>query len=156
MGKRLNRPKRTDPPAGAGGRGHLEIPSIEISSADPPEGGGRGNLVLRPFEIVGGESAADESNWAMHDLPAAESGSVGRGIPGTFARSDAPIRAAQITVGTAKRIIGPAHEVLSGLSIPNDLSEAHRDLFLEFRRTVADLDTVDAPAATIGSGKHEK
>ena len=55
------------------------------------------------------------------------------------AQSDAPGRAAQITVGAAKRIIGPAHEVLIGLSIPNDLSEAHRDLFLELLRTVEDL-----------------
>jgi hypothetical protein len=77
MGKRLNRPKRTDPPAGAGGRGHLEIPSIEISSADPPEGGGRGNLVLPAIGGGGGESVADESNWAMHDLPPGKSVGVG-------------------------------------------------------------------------------
>ena len=49
------------------------------------------------------------------------------------------LRAKRITVGTAKRIVGPAHEVLMGLSIPNDLSEAHRDLFLELLRTVEDL-----------------
>ncbi len=59
--------------------------------------------------------------------------------PDAGAQSDAPSRAAQITVGTAQRIVGPAHEVLSGLPIPNDLSEAHLDLFLEIRRTVADL-----------------
>ena len=54
-------------------------------------------------------------------------------------RGQEPQRVERITVGTAKYIIGPAHEVLSGLSIPNDLSEAHRDLFLELLRTVEDL-----------------
>ncbi len=50
-----------------------------------------------------------------------------------------PQRVERITVGTAKHIIGPAHEVLSGLPIPNDLSKAHLDLFLELLRTVEDL-----------------
>ena len=50
-----------------------------------------------------------------------------------------PDNSDSLTVGYAKSIVGPAHEVLSGLPIPNDLSEAHRDLFLEFRRTVADI-----------------
>jgi hypothetical protein len=50
-----------------------------------------------------------------------------------------PQRVERITVGAAMRIIGPAHEVLGGLTIPNDLSEAHRDLFLELLRTVGDL-----------------
>ena len=50
-----------------------------------------------------------------------------------------PDKLGNLTVGYAKRIVGPAHEVLIGLSIPNDLSEAHRDLFLELLRTVADL-----------------
>ena len=59
--------------------------------------------------------------------------------PDAGAQSDAPSRAAQITVGTAQHIIGPAHEVLIGLSIPNDLSEAHRDLFLELLRSIEDL-----------------
>ncbi len=107
---------------------------------DPPkDADGRGHQVLPAFRGGGIESVADESNWAMHELPPGKSVGVGRGTPGAFARSDAPSRAAQITVGTAQRIVGPAHEVLSGLPIPNDLSEAHRDLFLEFRRTVADI-----------------
>ncbi len=50
-----------------------------------------------------------------------------------------PRRGAQITVGASKRIVGPAHEVLSGLSIPNDLSDAHHNLFVELLRTVEDL-----------------
>ncbi len=54
-------------------------------------------------------------------------------------RGQEPQRVERITVGTAKHIIGPAHEVLIGLSIPNDLSEAHRDLFLELLRTIEDL-----------------
>ncbi len=54
-------------------------------------------------------------------------------------RSQEPQRVERITVGTAKHIIGPAHEVLIGLSIPNDLSQEHRDLFLELLRTVEDL-----------------
>lgn len=54
-------------------------------------------------------------------------------------RDQEPQRVERITVGTAKHIIGPAHEVLIGLSIPNDLSEEHRDLLREFRRTVEDL-----------------
>ncbi len=79
---------------------------------DPPEGvGGRGHQVL----------------------PAFRSGSVGSGT------HPDPLRAERITVGTAKRIMGPAHQVLIGLSIPNDLSEAHRDLFLELLRSIEDL-----------------
>lgn len=54
-------------------------------------------------------------------------------------RGQEPQRVERITVGTAKYIIAPAHEVLIGLSIPNDLSEAHRDLFLELLRTIEDL-----------------
>ena len=50
-----------------------------------------------------------------------------------------PDAGAQITVGTAQRIIGAAHEVLSNLAVPNDLSETQLDLFLNCRRTVADL-----------------
>ncbi len=110
--------KRKDPPTGAGGRGHQVLPALRSG---------------------GIESVADESNWAMHDLPPGKTVGVGRGTPGTFARSNPPSRAAQITVGTAQHIIGPAHEVLIGLSIPNDLSEAHRNLFLELLRTVEDL-----------------
>lgn len=61
--------------------------------------------------------------------------------------SDTPSSTAQITVGAAKRILGPANEVLKELSIPNDLSEAHRDLFLglccsieELQQRVAELE----------------
>ncbi len=112
--------------------------------SDPDAGtqtdaGGRGHQVLPALRGGGGESVADESNWAMHELPPGKSVGVGRGTPGAFARSDAPSRVTQITVGTAQHIIGPAHEVLIGLSIPNDLSEAHRELLREFRRTVEDL-----------------
>ena len=109
-----------------------------------PDAGGRGNMVLPAVRSGGGESVADESNWAMHDLPPGKSVGVGRGTPGVFARSDAPSRAAQITVGTAQRIIGPAHEVLSDLPIPNDLSEAHRELFRELRRSIEDLQQIIA------------
>ncbi len=150
MRKRMNRPKRMDPPKGkdppkgVGGEGHLEVPAIRMGSTDPSEGGGRGHQVLPAIRGGGGESVADESNWAMHELPPGKSVGVGRGTPGAFARSDAPSRAAQITVGTAQRIIGPAHEVLIGLSIPNDLSEAHRELFLEFRRSIEDLQQIIA------------
>jgi hypothetical protein len=54
-------------------------------------------------------------------------------------QSNAPSRAAQITVGYAKSIVGPAHWALQSLSIPNDLTEEHRDLFAELVRAVADL-----------------
>ena len=53
-------------------------------------------------------------------------------------RSQEPQRVERITVGTAKHIIGPTHEVLIGLSIPNDLSQEHRDLFLELLRRLSD------------------
>ncbi len=110
--KKIDPPKRMDPPKGVGGEGHSVLAALESGSADPPEsGGGRGHQVLA----------------------AMESGSVGRGT------HPDPLRAERITVGTAKRIIGPAHQVLIGLSIPNDLSEAHRDLFLELLRSIEDL-----------------
>ena len=38
-----------------------------------------------------------------------------------------------------KRIVGPAHWALQSLSIPNDLTEEHRDLFIGLVRTVAEL-----------------
>lgn len=44
------------------------------------------------------------------------------------------------TVGDARSIVGPAHLALQGLSIPNDISEEHRDLFDELRSTVAELE----------------
>ena len=89
--------------------------------------------VLSAIRGGGGESVADESNWAMHELPPGQSVGVGTGTHPT------PLRAARIPVGTAKRVVGPASVVLQGLSIPNDLNEAHRDLFLELLRTVEDL-----------------
>ncbi len=142
--KKMDPPKRTDPPKGVVGEGHSVLPSIRSAGGDPPkDAGGRGHLALRGFSS-GSESVADESNWAMHDLPPGKTVGVGRGTPGTFARSDVPSRVAQITVGTAQRIIGPAHEVLIGLSIPNDLSEAQHELFLEFRRSIEDLQQIIA------------
>ncbi len=109
--------KRKDPPKGAGGRAHLELPALSMSGGDSSQGaGGRANLVLAPLTMSGGDLST-----------------------GTGAQLDAPSRAAQITVGAAQRTVGAAHEVLSGLPIPNDLSEAHLDLFLEFRRTVEDF-----------------
>ena len=139
MRKRMNRPKkmdppkRTDPPKGVVGEGHLVIPSIGISIADPPEGGGRGNMVLPAVRSAGVESVADESNWAMHELPPGKSVGVGTGTHPDH------LRAERITVGTAKRIIGPAHWALQSLATPNDLKEEHRDLFLDLVRTVAEL-----------------
>jgi hypothetical protein len=48
-------------------------------------------------------------------------------------------RAAQITFGTARHIIGPAHEVLIGLLMPDGMNQAHSHLILELIRTVEDL-----------------
>lgn len=45
-----------------------------------------------------------------------------------------------LTVGYARTIVGPAHLALQDLSIPNDISEEHRDLFHELRSTVAELE----------------
>lgn len=104
--------KRKDPPKAAGGRGHQVLPAIKSG---------------------GVESVADESNWALHELPAVKSGIVGSGTHPEH------LRAERITVGTAKRIIGPAHWALQSLSIPNDLDEEHRDLFVELVGTVVAL-----------------
>ncbi len=123
----------------------MVLPALRSAGGDPPMyAGGRGHQVLPAVRGGGGESVADESNWAMHELPPGKSVGVGRGTPGSFAQSDGPSRAAQITVGTAQHIIGPAYEVLSGLSIPNDLSDAHLELFLDFRRSIEDLQQIIA------------
>ena len=45
-----------------------------------------------------------------------------------------------ISVGYARRIVSPAHLALQSLSIPNDCSEEHRDLFGELLSTVAELE----------------
>lgn len=45
-----------------------------------------------------------------------------------------------LTVGYARSIVGPAHWALQGLSIPNDLSEEHRNLFEEMLGIVAELE----------------
>lgn len=50
------------------------------------------------------------------------------------------IDANSLTVGYARSIVGPAHLALQGLSIPNDISEEHRDLFDELLSTVAELE----------------
>lgn len=148
--KGMNPPKKQDPPKGGGGEAHMELSPFRMGSADPSEGSGRGNQVLpalrsagvdRPMGAGGRghqvhpgsrsgsvESIADESNWALHALPTDES-----------VTHPNPLHAERITVGTAKRIMGPAHEALIGLSIPNDLSEAHRELFLELLRSIKDL-----------------
>ena len=105
--------KGKQPPKGAGGRGYQLLPSLR--------GGGV-------------ELAADARRRRRQEPQLVESGGLGGSRP----HSD-PLRAKRITVGTAKHIIGPAHEVLSGLAIPSDLSEAHRDLFLELLRTIEDL-----------------
>lgn len=110
--------KRKDPPKDTGGKGHQVLPALRSGGGDPPTGaGGRGHQVLRPLR-----SGSVNSTWAAGSW---------RGME--------PQRVERITVGTAKRIVGPAHEVLSGLPIPNDLSEPDRDLLIEFRRTVENL-----------------
>ena len=60
----------------------------------------------------------------------------------TLQESDTQIsdNANSLTVGHAKSIIGPAHLALQDLSIPNDISEEHRDLFAKLRSTVAELE----------------
>ena len=119
MGKRKDPPKRMDPP----------------KRTDPPkDAGGRGHLALRGFSSGSDNPRKDANARRRQEPQRVESGGLG----GPRAHSD-PLRAKRITVGKAKHIIGPAHEVLIGLSIPNDLSEAHRDLLREFRRTVEDL-----------------
>ena len=50
-----------------------------------------------------------------------------------------PDNSDNLTVGYAKRIVDPAHWALQSLSIPNDLSEEHRDLFGELVDTVVEL-----------------
>lgn len=48
--------------------------------------------------------------------------------------------AKNFTVRYARNIVGPAHLALQDFSIPNDISEEHRDLFLELLDTVAKLE----------------
>ena len=45
-----------------------------------------------------------------------------------------------ISVGYARRIVNPARLALQGLSIPNDCSEEHRDLFAKLISTVTELE----------------
>jgi hypothetical protein len=127
--------KRKDPPEYVGGRGHQVLPPPRGGGGDPPEyAGGRGHQVLPAFRGGGIESVADESNWAMHDLPPGKSVGVGTGTHPDH------LRAERITVGRAKRVVGRASVVLQGLSIPNGLDEEHRNLLLDLIRTVADLE----------------
>lgn len=51
----------------------------------------------------------------------------------------APDKSDNLTVGYAKRIVGPAHWALQSLAIPNDLTVEHRDLFVGLVGTVAEL-----------------
>ncbi len=118
MGKRKDPPKRMDP----------------LKRTDPPkDAGGRGHLALRGFSSGSDNPRKDANARRRQEPERVESGTLG-----PRPHSDR-LRAKRITVGTAKHIIGPAHEVLIGLAIPNDLSEAQRDLFLELLRTVEDL-----------------
>ncbi len=110
--KRMDPPKRTDPPKDAGGRGHLALRGFSSGSDNPPKDA-NARRRKQPQSVEG-------------------AGPLGAWTPSAW-------RTKRITVGTAKSILGPAHEVLIGLSIPNDLSEAHRDLFLELLRTIEDL-----------------
>ena len=112
MGKRKDPPKRMDPPKDAGGRGHLALRGFSSGSDNPRK---------------------DANARRRQEPQRVESGTLG-----PRPHSDR-LRAKRITVGKAKHIIGPAHEVLIGLSIPNDLSEAQRDLFLELLHTVEDI-----------------
>ncbi len=48
-------------------------------------------------------------------------------------------RAITLTVGNVKRLVDPAHWALQSFSIPNDLTEEHRELFLELVASVAEL-----------------
>ena len=50
-----------------------------------------------------------------------------------------PDKLGNLTVGYAKRIVGPAHWALQSLVIPNDLTDEHRDLFVGLVGTVAEL-----------------
>lgn len=60
----------------------------------------------------------------------------------TLQDADAQIsdNAHNLTVGYASSIVGPAHWVLKGLSIPNDINEEHRDLIVKLLNTVAELE----------------
>ena len=50
-----------------------------------------------------------------------------------------PDKMDNLTVGYAKRIVGPAHWALQSLVIPNELTDEHRDLFNRLINTVAEL-----------------
>jgi hypothetical protein len=109
-----------DPPKDPGGRGAQVLPPVRSSGGDPTGGaGGRVDLVLQPLQ--------------MGSAVPPKGGSVPSGIHGKS------LRAERFTVGTAKRVVARASVVLQGLSIPNDLSEDHRDLFVELQRSIANL-----------------
>ena len=141
MGKRKDQPKRMDPPKskeppkGAGGRGHQVLPALRMSGGNPPTGaGGRGHQVL-PAPRSGSDSPPKDANARRRQEPQR----VESARPYSPRAHSDPLRAKRITVGTAKSILGPAHEVLIGLSIPNDLTEEHRELFLELLRSIESL-----------------
>ncbi len=125
--------KRKDPPKDAGGREHQVLPASR--------GGGIA-------------SVADESNWAMHDLPPGKTVGVGMGThldqdsawAASAWRGQEPQRVERITVGTANSVVSRACLVLGGLSPPNDWDQAQRDLFDELIRTVKALEAELAKA----------